>query len=159
MHMENNSTEELLEEEYLLGEEEDIVNKYLTFTSADLVYGIPIENVIEIITNPTITSLPMVPDFVKGIINLRGQIVPIIDIRQVMNKPVNEEVSITCVIILELDAISIGVLVDSVLQVINIQNNLSAPPAKNHTFISGMTNLSDGTVMFSLDCEALLSNK
>jgi len=159
MNMENTMNEELLDEEYLLGDADDNENKYLTFFSADLVYGIPIENVVEIITNPTITSLPMVPPFVKGIINLRGQIVPIIDIRQVMNKPINEDISIACVIILEIDDISIGVLVDSVLQVINVQNKLSDPPAKNHTFISGMTNLSDGTVMFSLDCESLLSNK
>lgn len=159
MNMENTMNEELLDEDYLLGEADDNENKYLTFISADLVYGIPIENVVEIITNPTVTSLPMVPPFVKGIMNLRGQIVPIIDIRQVMGKPVNEDISITCVIILEIDDISIGVLVDSVLQVINVHNKLSDPPAKNHTFISGMTNLSDGTVMFSLDCESLLSHK
>jgi len=157
--MEKSLTHELLDDEFNLTEADENLNKYLTFISAELVYGIPIDNVVEIITNPGITSLPMVPSYVKGIMNLRGQIVPIIDIRQIMNKPVNEDVAITCVIILEIDSISIGVLVDTVLQVINVTNKLSDPPSKNLDFINGMTNLSDGTVMFSLDCQGLISNK
>jgi purine-binding chemotaxis protein CheW len=159
MNMEKSLTHELLDDEFNLTEADENLNKYLTFISAELVYGIPIDNVVEIITNPGITSLPMVPSYVKGIMNLRGQIVPIIDIRQIMNKPVNEDVAITCVIILEIDSISIGVLVDTVLQVINLTNKLSDPPSKNLDFINGMTNLSDGTVMFSLDCQGLISNK
>lgn len=159
MSMENKMTNELLDDEYNLSEAEENAQKYLTFISAELVYGIPINNVVEIITNPSITSLPMVPPYVKGIMNLRGQIVPIIDIRQIMDKPANEDITITCVIILEIDSISIGVLVDTVLQVINVTDKLSDPPSKNLAFISGMTNLSDGTVMFSLDCESLISNK
>ncbi|AMJ42401.1 chemotaxis protein CheW [Anaerotignum propionicum] len=159
MNMEKSLTHELLDDEFNLTEADENLNKYLTFISAELVYGIPIDNVVEIITNPGITSLPMVPSYVKGIMNLRGQIVPIIDIRQIMNKPVNEDVAITCVIILEIDSISIGVLVDTVLQVINVTNKLSDPPSKNLDFINGMTNLSDGTVMFSLDCQGLISNK
>ncbi|KXL52073.1 chemotaxis protein CheW [Anaerotignum neopropionicum] len=159
MRMESNITEELMDEEYELLATEENINKFLTFISADLVYGIPIENVVEIITNASITSLPMVPSYVLGIINLRGQIVPIIDIRKIMNKPDNEDTSILCVIILEIDSISIGVLVDSVLQVINVPNKISALPSKNLPFISGMTNLSDGSVMYSLDCDLLISNK
>lgn len=159
MNMENNLTDQLLDDEFNLTDADENLNKYLTFISAELVYGIPIDNVVEIITNPGITSLPMVPSYVKGIMNLRGQIVPIIDIRQIMNKPVNDDAAITCVIILEIDSISIGVLVDTVLQVINVNNKLSDPPSKNLDFINGMTNLIDGTVMFSLDCQALISNK
>jgi len=157
--MENNRSDEIMDEEYGITEVNENTNKYLTFVSADLIYGIPIENVVEIITNPSITSLPMVPPFVEGIINLRGQIVPIIDIRQIMNKPENEDTSISCVIILEIGSISIGILVDTVLQVINATNKISEPPSKNLAFISGMTNLSDGSVMFCLDCDSLVSNK
>ncbi|NCC17037.1 MAG: chemotaxis protein CheW [Clostridia bacterium] len=149
----------MLDEENNLAEAEEIINKHLTFISAELVYGIPIENVVEIITNPTITALPLVPPYVKGIINLRGQIVPIIDMRQIMDKPKNENISISCVIILEIDSISIGVLVDEVLQVINITGKISDTPSKNLSFISGMTNLSDGTVMYRLDCDTLISIK
>ncbi len=159
MRMENNITDEMFDEDYDLNEAEEIINKYLTFVSADLVYGIPIENVVEIITNPCITSLPMVPPYVLGIMNLRGQIVPIVDIRKIMNKPATEDASISCVIILEIDSISIGVLVDIVLQVINVPNKVSALPSKNLPFISGMTNLSDGSVMYTLDCDLLISTK
>ncbi|WP_304508374.1 chemotaxis protein CheW [Anaerotignum sp.] len=158
MKTENNNV--MMDEEYNLADAEEIINKYLTFISADLVYGIPIENVVEIITSPSITALPMVPPYVLGVINLRGQIVPIIDIRQIMDKPANENNSILCVIILEIDSISIGVLVDTVLQVINMPNKISAPPSKNNlSFINGMTNLNDGSVMYSLDCDLLISNK
>ncbi|WMI81002.1 chemotaxis protein CheW [Anaerotignum sp. MB30-C6] len=158
MNMSNNFSE-IMDEDFMVTEADDNVNKYLTFISAELTYGIPIENVVEIITNPSITPLPMVPTFVKGIINLRGQIVPIIDIREIMNKPVCEDTSILCVIILEIGSISIGILVDTVLQVINAPNKMSEPPSKNLDFISGMTNLSDGSIMFCLDCDALVSNK
>jgi len=159
MNMGNNISDEIMDEEYNVTEAPENNNKHLTFVSADLIYGIPIENVVEIITNPSITALPMVPPYVKGIINLRGQIVPIIDIRQIMDKPVNEDTSISCVIILEIGSISTGILVDSVLQVINVNDKISEPPSKNLAFISGMTNLSDGSVMFSLDCDSLVSNK
>ncbi|WP_352400310.1 chemotaxis protein CheW [Anaerotignum sp.] len=159
MNMENNRSNDLIDEEYDFAETNENMNKFLTFVSADLIYGIPIENVVEIITNPSITSLPMVPPFVEGIINLRGQIVPIIDIRRIMNKLEIEDASILCVIILEIGTISIGILVDTVLQVINVTNKISEPPSKNLAFISGMTNLSDGSVMFCLDCDSLVSNK
>lgn len=159
MNMANNTSEEIMDEEYLSTDTNENLTKYLTFISADLTYGIPIENVVEIITNPSITTLPMVPSFVQGIINLRGQILPIIDIREIMNKPVNEDASILCVIILEIGSISIGILVDTVLQVINLPNKISEPPSKNLSFVNGMTNLADGSVMFCLDCDSLVSNK
>lgn len=160
MKMENSISDAIMDEEYNLSEADENINKYLTFISADLVYGIPIDNVVEIITSPSITALPMVPSYVLGVINLRGQIVPIIDIRQIMDKSANADNSILCVIILEIDSISIGVLVDTVLQVINAPNKISAPPSKNNlSFINGMTNLSDGSVMYSLDCDLLISSK
>jgi purine-binding chemotaxis protein CheW len=135
------------------------VQKYLTFMSNNLVYGIQIENVVEIITNHNITRLPKVPDYVKGIINLRGLIVPIIDMKERINKDCGEVTKGSCVIILDVNNISIGILVDAVSQVINVESKISAPPAKNHEFISGMTNLPDGTVMFCLDCELLVNQK
>lgn len=139
--------------------EDKDMQKYLTFMSGKLVYGITIENVVEIITNYTITKLPMVPDYVKGIMNLRGQIVPIVDIKQLMCNSCCEKTSDTCIIILEVDSISIGILVDTVLQVINIKAKISAPPLKNHEFVSGMVNLAGGTVMSCLDCQLLVNAK
>jgi len=139
--------------------EDKNMQKYLTFKSGELVYGITIENVVEIITNHTITKLPMVPDYVLGIMNLRGQIVPVVDIKQLMSRRICEKTSDTCIIILEVEKVSIGIMVDTVLQVINIKNTISAPPSKNHEFVNGMINLPDGTVMFCLDCELLINTK
>lgn len=135
------------------------MQKYLTFISNNLVYGIAVENVVEIITNHVITKLPMVPDYVEGIMNLRGQIVPVVDIKQRMCRCSCEKTSDTCIIILEVDSVSIGILVDAVLQVINIENKISTPPSKNHEFVSGMINLPNGTVMFCLDCSLLVNAK
>lgn len=135
------------------------MQKYLTFKSDGLIYGIAIENVIEIITNHAITKLPMVPDYIKGIMNLRGQIIPIVDIKQRMRKKCCEKTSDTCIIILEVDSVSIGILVDQVLHVINVEKKISTPPSKNHEFVNGMINLSNGTVMFCLDCELLVNAK
>ena len=61
--------------------------KYLLFLSDGLLFGVPAEEVEEIITNHTVTWLPLVPDYVRGIINLRGQIIPIVDIRRLLNHP------------------------------------------------------------------------
>ncbi len=135
------------------------INKYLTFLSDNLVYGINIENVIEIITNHNITKLPKVPAYVKGIMNLRGQIIPVIDIRERMGKLPLGETSESCIIIIEVNSISIGILVDTVLQVINVEKKITSPPSKNQEFVSGITNLPDGTVMFCLDCELLVNTK
>ena len=133
-------------------------NKYLTFLSNNLIYGIKIENVTEIITNYSVTKLPMVPNYVQGILNLRGQIIPIIDIRLRMNKAASDT-PYPCIIIIEINSISIGILVDSVLQVLTLENKISAPPSKNEEFISGMTNLPDGNIMFYLDCDLLVNPK
>lgn len=142
-----------------LGTSRDNSKKYLTFISDGLVFGIPIDNVIEIINNHTVTMLPRVPNYVQGIINLRGQIIPIIDIRLRMNKPAAEPSSSSCVIILEVDSIAIGILVDVVLQVFDIENKITPPPSKSQEFISGMTTLADGTVIFCMDCKLLVNSK
>lgn len=150
--------DELFENLTDIDENSDNTNKYLTFLSNDLIYGIKIENVTEIITNYSITKLPMVPNYVQGIINLRGQIIPVIDIRLRMNK-LASETHYPCIIIIEINSISIGILVDSVLQVLNLENKIAAPPSKNQEFISGITNLPDGSVMFYLDCDLLVNTK
>ena len=133
--------------------------KYLTFLSDGLVFGVKVDYVTEIITNHSITMLPMLPNFIKGIINLRGQIIPIIDIRLRMNKleEINNETS--CIIVLNIDSVSIGILVDMVSQVIDVnEDKISQPPANTkQDLINGILSLSDGTVMLLLDCELLIN--
>lgn len=132
--------------------------RFLTFTSDNLVFGVGTDNVIEIITNYMIRPLPMVPDYIRGVINLRGQIIPVMDMRLRLGKPFMEYTSSTCIIILEIDSIRIGIVVDSVLQVQNINTSLASPiPIENRQELTNfMLSLEDGTVVLFLDCEAII---
>jgi purine-binding chemotaxis protein CheW len=138
-------------------EVQEVTNRFLTFTSDNLVFGVSTDYVIEIITNYMIRPLPIVPDYIRGVINLRGQIIPVLDMRLRLKKPFLEYTSSTCIIILEIDSIRIGIVVDSVLQVQNINTNLAAPiPIENRQELTNlMISLEDGTVVLLLDCEAI----
>ncbi len=132
--------------------------RFLTFNSDGLTIGISTDYVTEIITNHSITTLPLVPDYVKGIINLRGQIIPIIDIRLRMGKEAISYTSRTCIIVLNIDSIHIGIVVDMVQQVIDIDKELIASmPIEDHQeLINGMISLDKQAVLLFLDCEQLV---
>ena len=131
--------------------------RFLTFMSDGLTIGVSTNYVTEIITNHTITIIPLVPDYVKGIINLRGQIIPIIDIRLRMGKPSIDYTSTTCIIVLNIDDTNLGIIVDSVQQVIDIDKaQISPVPTENHQeLINGMISLSERSVLLFLDHEQL----
>lgn len=151
--LENTTVHEALETEAHVSTE-----RFLTFSSNGLNIGVSTNYVIEIITNHAITMLPLVPDYVKGIINLRGQIIPIIDIRLRMGKPSIDYTSSTCIIVLNIDSVQIGIIVDAVQQVMDIdQSQISPVPVENRQeLISGMVSSSDRSVILFLDCEQLL---
>ena len=132
--------------------------RFLTFSSNGLNIGVSTNYVIEIITNHIITVLPLVPDYVKGIINLRGQIIPIIDIRLRMGNPSIDYTNSTCIIVLNINSVQIGIIVDDVQQVMDIdQSQISPVPVDNRQeLISGMVSSSDRSVILFLDCEQLL---
>ena len=132
--------------------------RFLTFISDNLVFGVSTNNVIEIITNYMIRPLPMVPDYIRGVINLRGQIIPVMDMRLRLGKPFVEYTASTCIIILEIQSVNIGVVVDSVLQVQTIDIEAASPiPIENRQELTNsMLSLDDGTVVLLLDCDAIL---
>ncbi len=114
-----------------IDEEEDdtVKNKYLTFIIEDEVFGIDIGRVIEIISVPTITWIPENPDATKGIINLRGSIIPVIDVRIRFQKEEREYDALTCIIVIEHEQNQIGLIVDTVNEVIYIPKKfVSSPP-------------------------------
>ena len=139
-------------------EENSTVERCLTFESGDLILYISTKHVIEIINNHTITTLPLMPPFIKGIINLRGQILPVVDIQLRMGKEGSEFSSNTCIIVLDIDSISLGIIVDSVRQVIDIDlSNVRPIPLKNQQkLLDGMVTMEDGSVFMSVDCQALI---
>lgn len=133
--------------------------RYLTFESDGLTFGVSTNYVSEIITNYMLRPLPMVPNYIKGIINLRGQIIPIIDIRLRMGKPEIEPTSQTCIIILDIEPVIIGIIVDSVSQVVDIDvAESSSIPTENHQELaSGMISLGSDRVVLLLNCEAVIA--
>ena len=119
---------------------EDVMQgKYLTFLVGDVGYGIEISYVVEIISVQDITLVPQTHAYVKGIINLRGTVVPVIDMGMRFG---NEEIVYTektCIIVLSMDEMSVGILVDGVQDVTDIEDaNIQDPPTttgnaiKNH---------------------------
>lgn len=153
------ATQQLATEDILGIAKKKVKNeRILTFMSDGLLLGISTENVIEIITNHTITRLPIVPPFIKGIINLRGQVIPIIDTRLKTGKPpLEDDGSTRCVIILEIDENPIGITVDSVSQVIDVDTEVIANCNNNtNELISGMISLGDGVVLQMFNCHVLI---
>ena len=134
---------------------EVLSNKYLICVSDSLFYGIGAEQVVEIITDHTITRLPRVPHYVRGIINLRGQIIPIIDIRLRLGKPEADE---NCIMVVNVGSDCIGILVDGVDKMVDVlpSSILPMPTQNPQKLISGMCSLPEGTTMLILDCDLLL---
>lgn len=132
--------------------------KYLTFQTDNLMFGIEAESVIEIITNYPVTKVPMVPEYVRGIINLRGQTIPIIDMRLRLSlMPIDTD----CIIVLNVSDMQIGILVDTVKQIIDIPVETILPmPAHNaQKYVSGMCAMPDESgTMLVLDCPLLLQS-
>ena len=133
--------------------------RYLTFRSDGVTMGVSTNYVIEIITDNFITELPRVPDYIRGIINMRGQIVPIIDIRLKMGRGMSEYMDTTCIIVLDIDTVYIGIIVDSVQQVLDVDKTQISPiPVEDHQkLVNGMISLSSQEVLLFLNCEELIS--
>ena len=153
--------EEFFEEEEKIEEgETNDAERCLTFESGGLVMYMSTSYVIEIINDHSITALPMVPHYVKGIINLRGAILPVIDIRLLMDREAEEYTSKTCIIVLNIDSVAIGIIVDRVRQVIDIDLSEVQPiPLRNRQKLcNGMITLDSGEVAMSFDAEALVQS-
>ncbi|MEG0368672.1 MAG: chemotaxis protein CheW [Hungatella sp.] len=143
-----------------LAAENTNLERYLTFLSDGLTYAIDTSYVTEIITNHTITVLPMVPHYITGIINLRGAIVPILDIRARMNKAPTDISNGSCVIVLSIETVNLGIIIDEVSQVVDIDQTQISPMAFNNhqELVNGMINLSDSTTLLFLDCNLLVNH-
>jgi len=139
--------------------------KYLTFRLGNEEYGVGIMRIREIIGMMPVTSVPQTPAFVKGVINLRGKVIPVIDLRlrfQMGEIPYDER---TCIIVLEITTIDshlqIGAVVDSVSEVLNIrEDDIEATPAfgvrLNTDYILGMAK-AGGSVKILLDIDKVLT--
>ena len=143
----------------------DREGKYLTFTLANEEYGIGILKIKEIIGMMPITTVPRTPEFVKGVINLRGKVIPVVDLRLRFGMEAIDYTERTCIIVVEVAAqsgtVMIGIVVDSVSEVLNIkgddiENTPTFGTKLNTDYIQGMAKM-DGSVKILLDIDQILS--
>ncbi len=141
--------------------------KYLTFSLKEEEYGIGILKVKEIIGMMPVTSIPRTSDFVKGVINLRGKVIPVIDLRLKFSMESIEYTDRTCIIVVEIDSnettVLIGIVVDSVSEVLNIkENEIEDTPTfgsrLDTDYILGMAKM-EGGVKIILNIDRVLSAK
>lgn len=141
-------------------EEDTQKGKFLTFALGKEEYGVEIKYVTEIIGIQAITEIPEMPDYIKGIINLRGKIIPIMDVRLRFSKEFKGYNDRTCIIVIELEDLSIGLVVDCVSEVLPIpEENISKPPnfqqGFQNKYIKGIGKVGQ-EVKLLLDCNMLL---
>ena len=126
----------------LFDDEDTQKDKYLTFRIASEDYGIAIANVTEIIGIQSITEIPEMADYIKGVINLRGKVIPVMDIRLRFKLPPREYDERTCIVVVEIDGTSVGLVVDTVNEVADIPEDQVEPAPKSKrkggSYIQGM---------------------
>ena len=141
--------------------------KYLTFCLAEEEYGIGILKIKEIIGMMPITAVPQVPDFVKGVINLRGKVIPVIDLRLRFGIPAMDYTDRSCIVVVEMKGESgtvlIGIVVDAVSEVLNIKEaDIEDTPTfgvkLNTDYILGMAKMDNG-VKILLDIDRVLGSE
>ena len=141
-------------------EESVVSRKYLIFITDDLRLGVDAEYVVEILNTHTATYLPMMPDYICGIYIMRGQIIPIMDIRRRLGKPSSDIESL--LVVLNYNSTQLGILVDSVEVMLDIPNAsiLPIPSQSAQKLVSGMCTLPDGSgTMLVLDCDQLIPHE
>lgn len=141
-------------------EEDSQKDKFLTFHIANEDYGIEIAYVTEIVGIQTITEVPDMPSYVRGVINLRGQVIPVIDVRTRFNLQPRAYDDRTCVVVVNINSTSIGLIVDTVNEVLDIPPTQISPPPSiqaggSGRYIKGMGKVAE-SVKILLDVNNLL---
>lgn len=143
-------------------EEDTLSNKYLVFDLDKQEYAIAIQYVVDIINVQPVTRVPSCPDFVRGITNLRGKVIPIIDVRIRFGKQQQDYNERTCIIVVELGDVSVGMIIDSVSEVLTLENeDISPPPSfsggNDTRFVEGIGKAENG-IKLILDCKTVLDD-
>lgn len=147
--------------EELIEQEDTQKGKFLTFSMGSETYGIEVRYVIEIIGIQPMTEVPELPEYIKGIINLRGNIIPVMDVRLRFKKPFKEYNERTCIIVIDIDDDNVGLIVDSVSEMLSIpEEEIVDPPEANKTgnrYIKGIGKVGN-EIKLILDCYELLND-
>lgn len=141
--------------------------KYLTFSLAGEEYGIGILKVREIIGMMPITPVPLAPEFLKGVINLRGKVIPVVDLRRKFGMEEAQVTERTCIIVVEIDSsssrIPMGIVVDAVSEVLNVKaSDIEQTPSLGGNiradYILGIGKM-DGGIKILLDIDRVLNSQ
>jgi len=139
--------------------------QYLTFTLGEEVFALGVSRVREVLDYVAVTKVPKSPDFMRGVINVRGSVVPVVDMRLKFGMSATERTVNTCIVLMEIDLDGeptvIGALADSVQEVIDIESDQIEPPPKIGTrwrtdFIQGMGKRGDDFVIL-LDIDKIFT--
>lgn len=143
----------------MFDQEDTQKGKYLTFALNNELYGIEIKHVTEIIGIQQIVEVPEQPDYFRGIINLRGKIIPVMDVRIRFKKENKEYNDRTCIIVIDIRGTAVGLIVDNVSEVLTIPAEEIVPPPEvtkiGNKFINGIGKVGD-EVKLLLNCDKLL---
>lgn len=152
--------DELLDLGY--SEAEEHKSKYMTFKSGNEYFGLKIQYVNEIIQIQAITSVPETEDYIKGLINLRGKIIPVIDVRLRFGQEPFTYNDRTCIIVIQYNDMMVGLIVEKIADVVEIKDSDILPPPTisrsdqgNRKYIYGIGKIGD-TVKLLLDPDKLL---
>lgn len=144
---------------------QSISDLYLIFHLGDEDYGLEVANITEIVSMQNVTKVPDMPPYVIGVINLRGQVIPVIDVRIRFGLDFREYDDRTCAIVVSIDGIMFGLIVDVVDEVMSIQENMISPPPSASfphaaEFIKGIGRVEgEKKVKILLDSKRLLNNQ
>lgn len=142
---------------------DEMDGRFLTFVLDDELYGLEIRYVTEIIGMQPVNPIPETPDYIKGVINLRGKIIPVVDMRLKFKKAPAEYTDRTCIIIIDTEELLVGLIVERVSEVMNMDENDIAPPPHARTgiknkYLRGISK-TGGKVTLLLDCEKLFTEQ
>ncbi|MGE5494192.1 MAG: chemotaxis protein CheW [Burkholderiales bacterium] len=151
----------MLDETQLEDVSDSMKGRYLTFALGEEVFGIGINFVKEIIDLQPINPIPEAPEYIKGIINLRGRVFPVIDMRLKFKKQPEPYTDRTCIIVIDTKENSVGLIVDQVAEVLSMKDEDIAPPLGEWTgtsrrYLSGIGK-QDNNIILLLDCEKLFT--
>ncbi|MGI5978972.1 MAG: chemotaxis protein CheW [Oscillospiraceae bacterium] len=136
---------------------EGLNDRYLLFNIDNTTYGMPLALALEILTIQSITRLPCVAPYIKGIFNLRGKVIPVLDVRAKLGLPEREYDDKTCIIVVDIHDMHIGLIVDTVSEVITVPaERIIPPPANTASYVSSVSEL-ENSVVLNLDFDAFFS--
>lgn len=155
--------EEIKEEELL--EEDTQKGQFMTFQTGKEFFGISISYINEIIMMQPITAVPEVDDYIKGLINLRGKIIPVIDVRVRFRMEPLEYTDRTCIIVINVKSMVIGLIVEKIAEVVTITDEDIVPPPSfgrkdndQHKYVYGLARMGD-SVKLLIDPEKLVKQE